>query len=296
MLPQHNSAASRHWISAAVAYAERAAQPFSAWGRNLPEMALEVLDVVAVLPPELHHSALELSDQLAGRMHAQGGRSHFRLGAPFGSGQGSACAPHVSLFMLAVAPDEIDGVVQVMRRVAASIEVLEAEGEVYRHNPVGAPELYFRKTAEWIELQRAVIDSVEPLRRGRLREVDPSGVRIRDLLDDPGTDPARRDQLVRFGYDEVTREWVPGGGGAHDRFNPHVTLAWPVDSQSRVDLTGLPPAGEFNGPLTELAVYGMSPFGTCTTLYGTAPLRGGTGDRATPGMARETRTLMSGRE
>jgi hypothetical protein len=224
-------------------------------------MELEDLDVVAILPPELHRSAIELSGQLAGRMRAGGTRSHFLLGEQFTPGRGGVCEPHVSIFMLAVPHDRIDDVVRATREVAAGIPALAAEGEEYRHNPVGAPELYFRRTEEWLALQRAVIAEVEPLRDGRLRDVDPAGDRIRDLVADPAQDPLRRDQLTRFGYDEVG-----------ERFNPHVTMAWPDNREFRVDLTGLPPAGEFSGLLAELAVYGMSPFGTCTTDYGTAPL------------------------
>jgi hypothetical protein len=234
-------------------------------------MALEVLDVVAELPAELHRAALALSESLAGRMAACGRPSHFRLGEPFPGGPAGPCEPHVSIFMLAVDDSEIDDILWTTSRVAASLPVLSADGERYQHNPVGAPELYFRKTAEWIELQRAVIAEVAPLRRDRLRERDPSGARIQDILDDPHEDPVRQGQLVRFGYDEVTEQW---DGGPHDRFNPHVTLAWPVDPAFRIQLTDLPPAAEFSGMLTELAVYGMSPYGTCTTRYGTAPLAG----------------------
>jgi len=247
-------------------------------------MALDVLDVVAVLPAELHRSALALSDQLAGRMRTLDHPSHFRLGEPLSGGPGGPCAPHVSIFMLTADDDEIDDILSTTRRVAASLPVLRAEGQRYQHNPVGAPELYFRKTEEWIELQRAVIAAVEPLRRGRLRETDPSGARILDILDDPRQDPVRRDQLVRFGYDEVTERWDPAGTGTPDRFNPHVTLAWPVDPAFRVDLADLPPAREFSGILGDLAVYGMSPYGTCTTLHGTAPMAGATlGASTAPG-------------
>jgi hypothetical protein len=235
-------------------------------------MAVEVLDIVALLPARLHHRALALSDQLAGRMAAQRFPSHFRLGAPFGSGSGGSCEPHVSLFMLAVDDGDIDDVVRITRHLATNLPALVAEGTQYRHNPVGAPELYFRKTAQWIDLQRAVIAEVEPLRRGRLRTFDPAGARIKDLLGDPSEDPVRRSQLARFGFDEVTEHWDPEVTRADDRFNPHVTLAWPVDPAFRIDLAGLPPAHEFSGTLTELAVYGMSPYGTCTTPYGTAPL------------------------
>lgn len=231
-------------------------------------MTRRVLDVVAVLPAELHARSLLLSTELADRMAANGdNRSHFRLGQPFDH-SGGPCEPHVSVFMLTVDDAEIDDVVQATRAAAASLPPMRAEGERYAHNPVGAPELYFRKNAEWVALQTAVIAAVEPLRKGRLRELDPAGARIADILADPDEDAARRDQLTRFGYDEITEQW----GSEPDRFNPHVTLAWPTDPDSRVDLADLAPAPEFSGPLADLAVYGMSPNGTCTTLYGTAPL------------------------
>ncbi|TQM85596.1 hypothetical protein FHX81_8090 [Saccharothrix saharensis] len=240
-------------------------------------MTRETLDVVALLPPRLNDIALELSDRLARDMRAGGHRSRFRLGEPFDGGPPGPCAPHVSLFMLAVDDAEIGAVVDATRDVAAGLPALAAVGEEYRHNPVGAPELYFRRTADWIGLQRAVLEAVEPLRRGRLREVDPAGERIADVLADPAADPARRRQLARFGYDEVTETWPPG---ADDRFNPHVTLAWPEDPRFRVDLGGLPAATAFRGTLPGLAVYGMSPYGTCTTLYGLAPFGGSNGGNA----------------
>jgi hypothetical protein len=234
-------------------------------------MSSETLDVVAVLPPRLHDTAIALGDRLAREMSAAGSPSRFRLGEPFEGGPPGPCAPHVSLFMLAVDTAEIDEVVAATRDVAARLPAPVVVGEEYRHNPVGAPELYFRRNAAWVELQREVLAAVEPLRRGRLRELDPAGERIAGVLADPFADPVRRRQLARFGYDEVTETWPPG---AEDRFNPHVTLAWPVDPAFRVGLTGLPPAHEFSGILPGLAVFGMSPCGTCTTLYGDAPFGG----------------------
>jgi hypothetical protein len=46
-----------------------------------------------------------------------------------------------------------------------------------------------------------------------------------------------------------------------------VTLAWPQRAEPRVDLAGLPPASVFSDTFTDLALYGMSPWGTCTHLY-----------------------------
>jgi hypothetical protein len=253
--------------------------------KDFDHMAVEVLDIVALLPARLHRTALALSARLADRMAAQRFPSHFRLGAPFGPGPGGPCEPHVSIFMLAVDDGDIDDVVRVTRRLAADLPALIAEGIHYRHNPVGAPELYFQKNAQWVDVQRTVIAEVEPFRRGRLRTFDPAGARIQDLLSDPREDRVRRSQLIRFGFDEVTEHWDPETTRPDDRFNPHVTLAWPVDPASRIDLTGLPPAREFSAMLTELAVYGMSPYGTCTTPYGTAPLNMDFG--AAPDLARQ---------
>jgi hypothetical protein len=193
--------------------------------------------------------------------------SYFRLGEPYTAGASDAhgdsgvCEPHVSLFMLAVAPSDVTDVVHAVRGVARTLPLLDAVGEEYRHNPHGAPEVYFARSPAWVSLQHAVIDAVEPLRRGRLREVGPSGERLPEVMTrQPPSDPIAAAQLARYGYDEVT-------DADGDRFNPHVTLAWPDDPNSRISLAQLPPAQVYSCVLSEIAVYGMSPYGTCTTEY-----------------------------
>jgi hypothetical protein len=230
------------------------------------------LDVVLVMPESLRTQAIACSELVSEKMRAGGTASHFQLGKPFsgegageGAGEGGGCCePHVSLFMLAVHEVEVNEVIYVVERLAKTLPAFDAEGAEYRHNPHGAVEIYFTKSGEWHALQRAVIMSVEPLRRGRLREMDPSGARIRDLVNNTSLEDSRRQQLLRYGYDEVADE-VNGG---HDRFNPHVTLAWPRDPDYRVAFDGLPAPRSFSGPLTELAVFGMSAYGTCTENYG----------------------------
>jgi hypothetical protein len=221
-------------------------------------MTLIPLDVVLVLPEDLRRRAVACSELVAEKMMSG---SHFRLDKPFSDQDGGCCEPHVSLFMLAVDELEVNEVVHAVERLATTLPTLGVEGLEYGHNPHGAVEVYFRKSAEWRAVQRAVIGSVEPLRRGRLRAVDPSGARILDILDSAAQDDLRRQQLVRYGYDEVADH-------GNDRFNPHVTLAWPRDQNHRVDLDDLPAPHSFSGRLTELAVFGMSAYGTCTTSYG----------------------------
>ncbi len=231
-------------------------------------MNLVPLDIVLVMPEDLRLRAIACSEIVSEKMKSGGSRSHFQLGKPFSDQGGGCCEPHVSLFMLAVDEREVDEVAHVVERLAKTLPMLDVEGFEYRHNPHGAAEVYFRRSEEWCAIQRAVIKSVEPLRRRRLRESDPSGTRILDILDSTAQDDPRRQQLVRYGYDEVADH----RHGGRDRFHPHVTLAWPHDQDHRVAFDGLPAPRSFSGRLTELAVFGMSAYGTCTTNYGVFPV------------------------
>lgn len=254
-------------------------------------MTSVTLDVVLVLSETLRVQAVACSEFLSGRIEAGGSSSHFQLGKPFPGAGVEHCEPHVSLFMLTVDNVEVDGVTLVAERLAKTLPALDVEGAEYRHNPYGALEVHFTTSAAWRTLQHAVITAVEPLRRGRLRDVDPSGTHICDLVDNAPQDDSRKQQLLRYGYDEVADE-SPGG---HDRFSPHVTLTWPRDPDFRVAPEGLPSARVFSGLLTELAVFGMSSYGTCTKNYGVFALRRGfrvsaAGPRAGTSPARRSRT------
>ncbi|MGH4006974.1 MAG: hypothetical protein ACRDTH_02180 [Pseudonocardiaceae bacterium] len=227
------------------------------------------LDVVLTMPGNLRKQAIACSEFLSEQIRAGGSSSYFQLGKPFLDDGVEDCEPHVSLFMLTVDEGEVKEVIYAVEQLAETQPAVDVDGSEYRHNPYGALEVHFTKSPAWKALQRAVITSIEPFRRGRLREVDPSGTRIRDLVDNTSQDDSRRQQLLKYGYDEVADE-SPGG---HDRFSPHVTLAWPHDPDFRVALDGLPSADVFSGQLTELAVFGMSAYGTCTKNYGTFSLK-----------------------
>ncbi|MGI8646765.1 MAG: hypothetical protein DLM55_09025 [Acidimicrobiales bacterium] len=222
------------------------------------------LDVVLLLPAHLRQKAVECSELLAKRMAEQGSLSRFQLGKPYHGGSTDHCEPHVSLFMLSVDETEVHRVTQTIGHLATKLPTLSVDGHEYRHNPYGAPELYFRKTPQWRNVQRAIISNVEPLRRGRLRDTDPSGARIRDVIENLSEEDPQRHQLLKYGYDEIAEDST----GDQDRFNPHITLAWPRDPDRRVSFDGLPLPQVFSGHLTGLAVFGMSAYGTCTKSYG----------------------------
>jgi hypothetical protein len=235
---------------------------------DVPQIAI---DIALTLPPELRCRALESSALLTRRMSSLAHPSAFQLGRPFPAHEDAqACEPHVSLFMLQVDESEIGEVLRGVEGVATPSPATMATGQHWAHNPYGAPELYFHRSAQWMTLQRAVVAAVAPLRRGRLRETDPAGVRLLDLIEAlrrDGSDPMRLRQLQTWGYDEVA-------DADHDRFRPHLTLAWPADNTFRVDLNELPAPALFDGVLTDLAVFRLRPNGTCTRQYGGYPLCG----------------------
>lgn len=173
--------------------------------------------------------------------------------------------------MLAIDESEIGEVLAAVKGVAVALPAVQATGHRWAHNSCGAPELHFHPSAQWVALQQAVVAATEPLRRGRLRERDPAGVRLADLVEAlrrDASDPARLRQLLIYGYDEIA-------DGDDARLSPHVTIAWPTDSAFRVDLDGLPQPAAFDGVLADLAVFDMGANGTCTRRFGGYMLVGG---------------------
>ncbi|MEH3141323.1 MAG: hypothetical protein PGN37_14330 [Mycobacterium kyogaense] len=230
-------------------------------------MSVITLDVVLILPPQLRDLAVATSNHLADAMSDVGGAA-FRLGEDFPGRDDGPCEPHISLFMMAVDETEVAEVAAAVADAARTVTPVAASAVKYRHNHEGAPEVFFDRSDEFRAVQRAVVTAAEPLRRGRIRELDPGGNPLAAVLQDPNPkDPARVRQLRTYGFDDVSDD-------QDDRFNPHVTLTWPVDETSRVDLGTLCAPADFSGLLTDVALYGMAPNGTCTRRYGSWTLTG----------------------
>lgn len=227
-------------------------------------MTTSTIDIITVLPGAVRERAVAMGTDLCDRMAGAGIEPAFTLGRPFpGAEPDEVCEPHVSLFMLEAATADLPEVASAVAEVAASQAPFTATGIGIGHNAQGAPELFFAVTAAWRELQRAVIDRVEPLRRGRLRPVDPAGRTLADLIT-AGADADQVGQLTRYGYDEVHDEHA-------DRFRPHVTLAWPAARRGTVDTGGLAVDG-LDHEVGEIAVAAMRPYGTCTRIWSRAEL------------------------
>ena len=233
-------------------------------------MDTSTIDIVTLLPGPVRERAVALGADLCDRMLAAGVEPAFTLGSPFpGAGPDEVCEPHVSLFMLEVATDDLPEVTAALADVARTHAPFPATGTHASHNPQGAPELFFEVTEQWRGLQRDVVDRIETLRRGRLRPADPAGESVAGLIRD-STDPDQVRQLTRYGYDEVH-------DADADRFRPHVTLAWPAKrrpAEESSDLSGHLPADALDHVVSELAVALMHPYGTCTAIRSRSGLAG----------------------
>jgi hypothetical protein len=87
-----------------------------------------------------------------------------------------------SVFTMCVEHDEVDQVVAALTGLATSLSPVPAVAHEYRYNREGAPELFYARSDGFRRLQRGVVAAVEPLRRGRLRELDSGGNPLAPVL------------------------------------------------------------------------------------------------------------------
>jgi hypothetical protein len=215
------------------------------------------VDVVALLPEPVRQISLRDSALAAEHLRTSGARPAFELGQAF-QGRDGSCEPHVSLFMLRIAESAVAELAAAVRRAVAPLPAFAAEGEAWRPNPQGAPEMHYRHTPGWARLQQAVLGAAAPLRSG-LRDRDPSGARLVDLVaqlqrEDPGS--PRLTQLIRYGYDEITDDV------AH-RFRPHVTVTWPSPPMPQPPSPALTPPAGWSCTISQVGLFAMGPHGTC---------------------------------
>jgi hypothetical protein len=167
-----------------------------------------------------------------------------------------AFAPHVTLYQVAICLHDMDRVLADLAAIAGRTPLLMLAATQYAYNAQDATiELRYKPTTPLTELQDAVLQAVNPIRGSLLRERDPSGHLLSDLITLPGK---AGDNIRRTGFDAVGD---PQNGGT---FIPHVSLNWfqpgtPLDTGSEE----LPPITDFDGSFVALGIYLLGPYGTC---------------------------------
>jgi hypothetical protein len=167
-----------------------------------------------------------------------------------------AFAPHVTLYQVAIRMQDMDELCADLAAIAGRTAPLKLRATEYAYHVHDATiELRYEVTQPLVHLQDAVLEAVNPLRGSLLRERDPSGHLLAELITQSGT---VSDNIRRTGFDAVGD---PATGGT---FIPHVSLDWfqpgtLLDTESE----NLPPITDFDGSFVALGIYLLGPYGTC---------------------------------
>ncbi|MEU7893900.1 DUF1045 domain-containing protein [Nonomuraea sp. NPDC049152] len=207
---------------------------------------LPVYDVVLLPPQEAGIRSVQLSQQCAERAATE-----FTLGedGPYA---------HLSLYMANFTPAQREAAASLLRSISAQTPRISLDGDHFAGNEQGMFELFYRTSQALTRLQEEVIAALAPLRTG-LRHRDPVGRVLSEYrLTAP---PLARDNLERYGYDEVG-----------ELFRPHITMTRFQQRAHQVDPAALPPAQAFTATYRTLALCVMGEHGTCTDIVETFDL------------------------
>lgn len=172
-----------------------------------------------------------------------------------GEGGRLALAPHLTLYQVAVAMDDLWRLHAGLRDIALSARPAELPCKGLAYN-AGEASLEARTDipGELAELQRAVIALVNPIRGDRLLERDPAGNRVADLY---GADGLPGRCIRDTGYAEVG-----------ELFRPHYTLNWfePGTVVEAGDIECAADPATLTGDYSALGMFALGPYGTCPQL------------------------------
>ena len=178
-----------------------------------------------------------------------------------------AFAPHVTIYQVAVRLNDMNRISTDLAAIAGDTPVLSLAATEYAYHAQDATiELRYRATGPLLQLQDAVLEVVNPIRGSLLRERDPSGHPLSELITQSGT---VGDNIRCTGFDAIGD---PAKGGT---FIPHVSLNWFAPGTSLdAESEELPLIGNFDGPAVALGIYLLGPYGTCTQRLAASELTG----------------------
>jgi hypothetical protein len=211
-------------------------------------MTSPTYDVVLLPPMEVTATSVRVSQQLEPL-------GHFVLR------DDTTAIPHVSLYMITL---EVQGLEEAVRRLACigtSSAPVPLAATRYAQMPDGFVEVQYEVTPALAQLQRRLLDAINPLRDG-FPEMTPSGVAMLEAMRRAGGE--ERSNYERWGYPECGSE-----------FRPHISFTRLRAPQCPVDFTRLPPAEEFSTLSFRLALCSMGLHGTCTSVVTQVELSAG---------------------
>ena len=176
-----------------------------------------------------------------------------------------AFTPHLTIYQVAVRAKDLDQMCEALSKVATSAQVFALAATEYGANPnEGSFEVRYEAASRLMQFQDEVLAMVNPLRGDLLRERDPAGRPLSELIKGSG---AVADNIRRTGFDAVG-DPVKGG-----TFGPHVTINWfRLGTLLKMNAPDWPPLSELNGRFVALGIFLLGPYGTCAQRLATLEL------------------------
>jgi hypothetical protein len=198
-----------------------------------------VYDSVLLPPREVADRSIRVSEQLAPL-----GRFTLR--------EDDTAIPHMSLYMSTHDASTVTEVARRLAGIASSTPVLALLATRHAQMPDGFVEVRYEPIPALVRLQEELLAAINPLRDGLPAET-------------PGGVPFAEAMRLATGHERVSFEtW--GYPECGPGFRPHISFTRLRDPDSRIDLDGLPAAGEFSGTFSRLALCTMGPNGTCPAI------------------------------
>jgi 2'-5' RNA ligase len=193
-------------------------------------MASQPLDIVIFPPLNIINNAIDISNFLTGK-------GYFTLDeeGPY---------PHISLYQAEFPVENLEMIKSRLHNIAKSQKhfSIKPPPEPYKKEDKDFIEVSYEKSGELYQLQREILESLNPLRNGLLRTRDKE--RYNQLSRE------QRENLDNWGYRSVGNE-----------FRPHLTLTRlkNPDSISGHNL----PKKEFSFRVSQIGIFHLEEYGTC---------------------------------
>jgi hypothetical protein len=177
-----------------------------------------------------------------------------------------AFAPHLTIYQVAVHVKDLDGMCEALSRAVTTVRAFGLGATEYGSNlNEGSFEVRYEAAPGLMRFQDEVIAIVNPLRGDLLREMDPAGRPVRELINEAGV---IGDNIRRTGFDAVGD---PAKGGT---FGPHVTINWfRLGTPLKMNAAAWPPVSDLNGRFVALGIFLLGPYGTCSQRLATLELQ-----------------------
>ena len=189
---------------------------------------------IAIYPPkEIRREAVSLSNNLARR----GGL--FTL-------DDKNIFPHVSIYMLELPIDNLEKVIFKLATICKGTKSMSAASEGIRENPDGFIDIPYVCSKELSGFQKNVIEQIDPLREGLIREKDKARLAT--------VGEAERTNILEYGYRYVGAEYVP-----------HLSVSKLPEYKEDV-LKGAESGYNFSFSINQIGIFELGDHGTCKKI------------------------------